>query len=205
MPLVLAPLLLLAAGKSQRTASPKGLISVGKRFWIEQQLASFAEAGGTWVRVVLGFHEALFRGSCPWLTDGWFEGLQVEAVSNPAPERGAFSSIKVGLAGREEAWFILPIDVPAPEREVWGMLLTALGSHWVAQPTFEGRGGHPILISKTFVESLRSSPDLSRLDHKIQALQESKRVRVPVPSAHVLRNLNTLADWSHFIARWPLN
>jgi len=195
----LPPLILLAAGSSRRTGSPKGLFRLADAFWIEAQLAAYAAAGGTQATVVLGFHAEAFFKSCPWLGAGEFEGLPVVTVHNPDPDRGPFTSLQTALAVTVAPCFILPIDVPAPQTAVWQALAISLHHSAATQPTFEGRGGHPVLVGRAFADHLRGLPADARLDEQLRSLPPPQRLRLPVDDERVVRNLNTPEDWATFL------
>ncbi len=188
-------LILLAGGQGSRFGAPKGLQSINGKLFIEWQLERFRAAGGLRTVVVLGFaHEEYQRRLAPSLAD---------FVVNPAPERGAFSSLLTGLetaaSGPGDAFFVLPIDVPSPSPEVWAALAApACGDFDVVQPVHAGRGGHPVRLSPAFGARLRqldvADPD-SRLDRQIQSLPRMRVFRHEVADPSIVANLNTLEAW----------
>lgn len=143
------PLILLAAGRSSRMGTPKGLLSWQGRLWIVNQLHGFREAGGREATVVLGFHREAYEESLPWLKAAVHrpvreEGLEVTAVVNPDPERGPFSSLQcaASVIVWKPAVFVLPLDVPCPEKEVWEKLTEIFRPPLSAViPRYQNRGG----------------------------------------------------------------
>ncbi|GAH22194.1 unnamed protein product, partial [marine sediment metagenome] len=77
-------------------------------------------------------------------------------VANTHPERGFFSSIQCGLQAlsstNQVGVFILPLDVPCPQKHVWELLALGLSSFKinVSIPEFNGKKGHPVLLSEDF-------------------------------------------------------
>src|SRR5437879_4674848 len=110
------PLILLAGGRSSRAGEPKGLMEIDGRPWIEHQLEAFAAIGARAI-VVLGYDADAYRAAldrCSFAVE-----IAVEIAINAAPERGPFSSLQEGARRARGAAFVLPIDVPCPERTVW--------------------------------------------------------------------------------------
>jgi CTP:molybdopterin cytidylyltransferase MocA len=91
-------------------------------------------------------------------------------VVNPAPERGQFSSIQVGLRdvlnrGRDAA-FLVPVDrppvLPATVRDLRTAFLAADTDVWAVVPEVLQEGtpvhGHPILIGRELMEQFLRAP-----------------------------------------------
>ena len=194
----LAPLVLLAGGRSARAGEPKGLIAVGGRPWIERQLEAFAACGGARAIVVLG-HDRDAYAALAWIDFARpfaYAGLGVEIAINAAPERGPFSSLVEGARRVAGAAFVLPVDVPCPRAGVWTALAGALASGAAAAiPVHAGRGGHPVLLGAPLVASCLAI-DPSSADARLDAvLRAAGAARVDVDDASIATNLNTPADW----------
>jgi molybdenum cofactor cytidylyltransferase len=195
--MALLSLILLAAGKSDRLGFPKPLITVDGVPLIAWQLRRFCAAGGSRAIVVLGYHADPIRPAIPQV-----DGLKVEVIRNPAPERGPFSSLQLALgalstlAPSGAGAFVLPIDVPGPGPAVWRQLAIAASARTPAViPTYEGHGGHPVALSATTCAALLQVPlsgEDARLDRQLARLGA---MRVPVDDPAVTLNLNTAGDW----------
>lgn len=199
-------MILLCGGKSSRMGEPKGLLSFAGETWLERQLIQFATYGKQAV-VVLGhdfgsYFQALhFLKKAEEHSYNW-NGMKLSVAVNTNPELGPFSSLQTGLGKLRTnvGVFILPIDVPAPEPEVWKRLqLEGDTRHLDACiPLFAKQHGHPAWLSHNFVLSLRKlSPESSqaRLDYQIHALPSSRKDYIPVRDSRVAMNMNTLADF----------
>lgn len=192
----LPPVVVLAAGRSSRLGVPKGLVVVDGRPWIEHQIEGVLTAGAARAIVVLGHDRERYAGVAAL-------ARRATVVVNPAPERGSFSSLQAGLAAiaPDEAAFVLPVDVPAASPPAWAALAAALttGGALAAVPA---GGGHPVLLSATFVARLRSldpaATDESRLDWQL-ALVGPAAARVPVQDGRVRLNLNAPEDWGRLV------
>jgi CTP:molybdopterin cytidylyltransferase MocA len=206
------PLVVLAGGRSARLGSPKGLVAIDGRPWLELQIERFVAAGGTHVVVVTGFDTAAYAHALAWFDDARAGtralGAHVTSCENPNPEAGPFASLVCGLAlcvDAPGAW-VLPIDVPLAsaktlEALVHALVVTAGAS--AALPTLDGRGGHPVLLAASFAERVRSIPrdtEYARLDWQLRALDASALIRVTVHDAEVCLNLNRSADWDRLRA-----
>src|SRR5581483_7705863 len=87
-------------------------------------------------------------------------------IRNPAPERGQFSSLQVGLQevlnrGRDSAMVTL-VDHPPPQPDTLAALVVAFSSRahgiWATVPEYQGTHGHPILIGREMMEALLRAP-----------------------------------------------
>src|SRR4051812_27701544 len=83
----LLPLVILAAGASDRMGSPKGLLSINGQPFLAWQLARYEAASGTTYKVVLGAAAKAYQERI----------LGLASVINPHPELGPFSSLQIGL------------------------------------------------------------------------------------------------------------
>ena len=81
--------------------------------------------------------------------------LGARVVINEDPSRGMSSSINAGFAGLDaEAAWLWPVDHPDVLATTLAALRAALGTHDIARPICEGRGGHPPLIKRAVFPAL---------------------------------------------------
>jgi molybdenum cofactor cytidylyltransferase len=187
---------ILAAGRSSRMGQPKGLVRLpggernDARPWITHQLDALPAEPSRRVVLVLGADRDLYLRAVPDLAS------RAVVVVNPDPDRGPFSSLQEGLAAATPGApvFVLPVDVPAPSPPVWEALDAAVRDGAAAAvPRFEGRGGHPVLLSPAFIAHLRARPPSSRLDEELRLLRDL--CHVSVTDRTVRLNLNAPEDW----------
>lgn len=123
-------------------------------------------------------------------------------VLNPAPERGQFSSLQVGLQevlsrGRDAA-MITHVDRPPPRSETLAKLVNAFDNRdrniWVVVPEFQGKHGHPILIGREMIEAFLKAPPTANA-RQVQHAHEPKVAHVPVDDLRVTLNFNTPEDY----------
>ncbi|OFZ72507.1 MAG: hypothetical protein A3K03_05390 [Bdellovibrionales bacterium RIFOXYD1_FULL_44_7] len=208
------PLIVLAGGQSTRMGIPKGLFFYDGEFWLDRQIKSYWECGLRELVVVLGYRFEEYQQKLSWSRfDEWFEyrGLQVVVTLNREPQYGPFSSLCCGLTFfhkniSTEGVFVSPVDVPCPDRKTFSLLKKTLAANtdvFVCRPKFEEKRGHPILLSRTFAETLLLSTvtdPSSRLDLKIQALDDKKCKDVDVDDKKILFNMNTPEDFANLRA-----
>jgi CTP:molybdopterin cytidylyltransferase MocA len=141
---------ILAAGASARMGASKPLLRLGGQRMVERVVGVFRAAGVRELLVVVGPAE-------PRLT-GVLDELRARWVRNPRPGRGMFSSVRVGvraLPAGLRAFFVHPVDMPLITPGTLRRLRGAAGDGVpVAHPTFEGRRGHPPLLSATLAPAV---------------------------------------------------
>lgn len=130
-------------------------------------------------------------------------------IANPAPARGQFSSLQVGLQkvlnrGRDAAMVTL-VDRPAPSLITVAKLRTAfeealLSGKWAVVPEYQGRHGHPIVIAREMITAFLMAPVTSTARDVEHANQERIEY-VSVDDPYVVANLNTPEDYAQITAK----
>jgi molybdenum cofactor cytidylyltransferase len=142
------------------------------------------------IAVVTGWRQAevaaLVRGTA-----------QVTLVDNPHFAAGMFTSVQAGLWTLDEATegvFVLPVDCPLVTPDVYRQLTAAFatdGARRSIVPTCGGRGGHPVLLSRSArMRALAAPPDSSLR----AVLREVEVRRFDLTDASILVDLDTPAD-----------
>jgi molybdenum cofactor cytidylyltransferase len=182
--------ILLAAGQSKRMGAFKPLLPFGDKTVIESCLDYIQQGGVETIVVVVG-HRA----------DEVREKLTGRSVifalnSDPASEMGA--SIAAGVHALPEickATLIALVDHPAVPPTVVSTLIKnwQQGSRLIV-PTWNGRGGHPVLVDLSF------KPELLNLDATggLRAFFDAHQTavaRVPVDSPFIARDMDTWDDY----------
>ena len=202
--------LLLAAGQSTRMGEPKALLPWHGIPLLEHQLSTLALADISPVMVVLGHQferlESLVRGRAG-----------VQCVHNPDFRHGKTTSIKAGLHALQGA---LDSSTP-PSSDVASVLVLSVdqprstdtirriieehhrppeagpldSSHRITVPTYDGKGGHPLVLSMSLMgELLEISEETQGLKAVVRRhLNETRRVGVDTPE--ILLDLNTPEDY----------
>ena len=183
---------ILAAGAGTRLGGvAKAMLKTRRGLTFLDQIAITARAAGLDRGVVVvgppfGAEVAAHAGT-----------LGLSIVENPEPERGMASSIALGFGALLEldaitaAW-LWPVDHPEVRVETLEALIAALGSHAVARPVVDGRGGHPPLIARALFAALArcdSEPDGARA-----VLARADRIDVAVADRGAIRDIDTLDE-----------
>ena len=182
--------ILLAAGQSKRMGAFKPLLPFGHKTVIECCL-DYLEKGGVDTLVVVLGHRA----------DEVREKLKERRVIfalNPDPNSEMGASIAAGLralSASSAATLIALVDQPAVPPVVISTLIETWqqGARLIV-PTWEGRGGHPVLVDLSF------KPELLNLDAAggLRSLFDAHRhevKRLPVNSPFIARDMDTWDDY----------
>ncbi len=185
---------ILAAGAGRRAGGPKAFLpfsdvttSVEETFLAH--VARVAREGGA--APIVAVVRPQDRDRAAAATPG------LALAVNPDPERGMLSSLRAGLDALAPVAGVLifPVDHPHVRPGTVGALLQAFDADpsTGAKPSFEGRGGHPVVLPWVLAESLPAADVPGGLGEALR--QAGARVAfVPVDDPGVLRNVNGLAD-----------
>ncbi|SYZ77426.1 nucleotide-diphospho-sugar transferases [Trichococcus shcherbakoviae] len=180
---------ILAAGRSARMAGNlKMTMDLNGRTVIERSIDSLSPFCSRIV-VVTGFHSEAVRESAGHCREVVF-------VHNADCEKGMFSSLKMGLGHTEgERVLILPGDCPFITHEVCEKLLQSKRD--IVLPAYQGKNGHPVLLSRRAIEGLLA-------DEHCQSLQEyicaNKAEIIAVDRPEILWDIDTPEDYVKSVA-----
>jgi molybdenum cofactor cytidylyltransferase len=182
--------ILLAAGRSQRMGAFKPLLPFGKQTVIEATIDYLRKGGVETIVVVLG-HQA-------HELQEHLKDRPVRFALNPDPDTAMTASIAAGIEKipASGATLVALADHPAVPPSVVSTLI----SQWqngskLLIPTWQNRGGHPVLID------LQYRAELENLDphHGLKAFFEAHRgdvKRIPVDSPFIARDMDTWDDYT---------
>ncbi|HSE16116.1 MAG TPA: nucleotidyltransferase family protein [Pyrinomonadaceae bacterium] len=181
--------ILLAAGRSSRMGAFKPLLPFGNKTVVECCIDYLREGGVEEIVVVLGHRADEIRQRISG----------VNFAINPDPDSEMGASIEAGIRAlpkTAQATLIALVDHPAvPATVVKELLDTWKSGARIVMPTWQGRGGHPVLVDLTF------KPELLNLSAAggLRALFEAHRndvKRLPVDSPFIARDMDTWDDYS---------
>lgn len=127
---------------------------------------------------------------------GHARSLGLRIAVNGEPARGMASSVAIGFAsiadGDAEAAWLWPVDHPDVRSESLRRLVAEIGEHEVAQPRFDGRGGHPPLIERAVWPRLAGCAALPGGARAV--IGAADVIAVPLDDAGVVSDIDTPED-----------
>jgi CTP:molybdopterin cytidylyltransferase MocA len=190
---------LLAGGEARRLGQPKGLVLVQGERLLMRQVKALAAAGVVDVALSLGANGGAYVDVWPELARDVvsyptpYGAVTLHVVADPRSRFGPFGSLVAGVMGLAlRDWqrvLVAPMDVPIAPQVVGA--LAGVSAEAVV-PRFEGKGGHPVLLTRELALSLTlRDPETSRLDVILRELPLRDRVDIVVEASEVVTNLNT--------------
>ena len=185
---------ILAAGASTRIGGrPKALLSISGGPAIARVVRVSREEGFV-PRVVVGPHAAAIRAALP--------APAPELVENAEWAQGRTGSVQKGLEGVDTETLVLlwPVDHPFVQAMTLRRLHEAaehdvMGAWFI--PTFEGLGGHPVLLRPSVFPRVRDLDPRVPLRTLIPEFGPQV-VRVPVPDPCVRANIDAEEDYRRY-------
>jgi molybdenum cofactor cytidylyltransferase len=195
---------ILAAGESSRMGRDKALLPWPPKTENSQGgpagtiLSSAIHAFSEFcdeVFVVAGKNEAALR------VVAYAEGASV--LTNPAPERGQFSSLQTGLQevpnrGRDSAMVTL-VDRPPASAKTLQTLVDAFQERghevWAVVPEHAGKHGHPILLGREMITAFLRAPATSNA-RDIEHAHQNRIHYVAVNDPLVTMNVDTPEEYA---------
>jgi len=189
--------LIPAAGKSTRMGRPKLTLPVGDRTVLEHTIGVLRAAAIEHIIVVVGPENpelaTLARRS----------GAYALLLDEQTPDMR--STVEKGLAWLEEHsnptardyWLLVPADHPTLEKGVVEESLAAstrLSAYTIFVPTFEGKRGHPTLISWKHAAGIRAFNKRRGINSYLRE-HNNEILEVSVGSPEILCDLDTPQDY----------
>lgn len=183
--------LILAGGRSSRMGRLKPLLPFAGSTVLECAIRTLTGAGLDEVVVVVGHEGERLRPAV--------ERLGVRCVTNPDHAQGMFTSVVAGvraLPPGAAGCLVLPADMPAVRSRTVRLLARVFGETGAAvvYPSFEGRRGHPPLVSARVFPSVLSSDGRGGL-HAVLESFAPQACAVRVLDEGVVLDLDTPADY----------
>lgn len=182
--------IILSSGFSERMGQPKALLKWDESTtFIEKIINEFIQAGSA--KIVCMINERI-EPFCKKMT----LPTNVEFIVNHHPERGRFLSILtgVGALGESNYCFIHNIDNPFVNVGLIKKLLAHKESGKWCSPVYNGKGGHPVLLSNTIINKIATVTDLNTTLRDI--LEQFPKISVSTDDENVLRNINTPEEYN---------
>jgi molybdenum cofactor cytidylyltransferase len=182
--------ILLAAGQSRRMGAFKPLLPFGNQTVIDASINYLEQAGIATIVVVLGHRAHDIRQH--------LKTRNVQFALNPDPSSEMGASIAAGVEALPDgiaAVLIGPVDQPAiPFSVVRTVIKKWSQGMRLVIPTWEGRGGHPVLVDMAFREQLGNLGREGGL-RDLFARHRDEVARLPVDSPYIARDMDTWDDY----------
>ena len=190
--------ILTAAGLSSRMKEYKPLLKWQQTTLIEYQIMSLFDGGVDEVLVVVGYNYQLIK---PYI-----ENTKATVVFNNRFDNGRTTSIIEGLkfvSNDTNSIMILGVDQPRNSVIINQLLDKHSSSDYlITYPSFDGRGGHPIIFSSILREELMLISETSSGIRLITEKYKEKINKVEMQEPLVRLDLNTSNEYSEAFARW---
>ena len=183
--------IILAAGRSSRSAIPKPLRSFGSEPWVVALARMWGKLGAS--RVL-----AVWNPAFPVPDEARFVGLHTIPI--PETDLGPLRSLQIAsshLRSPMPRIFITPIDCPPPDPAMTKLLTRSLGNHAAVHPEYRGKGGHPVLVARGLLTAIAAQdPARTRL---ADFLKLQGALRLPDDDPTVAMNWNDDASWQAWL------
>lgn len=163
--------------------TPKALLHVRGRTFLENILRTIAHAPIGHTVVVLGHHREVIERS-----------LSISnVVFNADYEQGMTTSIQAGIRALPpiiRGALLFLVDHPIVDAQIIDLLIANLAPNRIVLPVFKGRRGHPVLFAKEILDEILALPPSSGANLVVRR-DPSRIVEVEVDSAGVLIDIDT--------------
>jgi molybdenum cofactor cytidylyltransferase len=175
--------IVLAAGKSERMGSPKALLSISGRTFLENILDTISRTSIDATVVVVGHHRKEIEAAIKLKS----------VVFNPDYEKGMITSFQAGiraLSREASGAFLFLVDHPLVEPATVEVMIANLSPNRIILPTFQGRRGHPVLFSSEVLEEILALPSSEGANIVVRK-NPDRIVEVPVNAPGILVDIDT--------------
>lgn len=190
---------ILAAGLSTRMGQMKALLPIGELTTLEHSVNLFKNAGISKIYVVTGYQREELLELIQKLAV-----QSVEEIYNLNYKKGMFSSVQsvIQAMSRDyDAFFLLPVDIPLIELSTIKKMMAAfsLSAVKVIYPIYNGKRGHPPLISSELNDSIMNWDGTLGL-RGLLSQYEDFSLSIEVGDAAILSDMDTPEDYLKILA-----
>ena len=190
---------LLAAGESSRMGQSKPLLPWGSVPLVRYQVESLAQAGAAPIVVVLG-PTTLDAEACV------ADLSNVRTVVNHRAPEGKTTSVRLGVSiidADAEGILLLAVDQPRTPAIIRSVIdAHVAGNALVTHPTYDGRGGHPIVFHASLREELLAITEERQGIREVVGRRLDSLQRVELGDPMVRLDLNTHEDYQAAVERY---
>jgi molybdenum cofactor cytidylyltransferase len=183
--------IILSAGLSSRLKSFKPLLKIGKQTLTDRAISLFTRDEID-IYVVTGFCGAELKGHLTCHSN-------LTIIDNSEYREGMFSSVRAGLKGLKksyQAFFVLPVDIPLVRPYTVDRLIeeSKIQPAKIIYPVFQGKRGHPPLISSGFIPRILEFSEDGGLKAVLRQF-ENNSIECDVPDRFISEDVDTLDDY----------
>jgi len=186
--------IILSAGKSVRMGTPKPALKFDEsQTFIEHISFEYQQFGCKEIIIVLNKENHTFLNDLNIKLPS-----NCKIIINNHPEWHRFYSLKTGVKSLKEInyVFVHNVDNPFVNQEVLNELLNHSDKADYIVPEFEGKGGHPFLLSpKIILEITQTNKNEMHLK---DFLNQYSKLKIQVNEESILVNINTLEDYKKY-------
>lgn len=186
--------IILAAGKSSRMGQPKlKLLMPDGVSFLDHIVRQYLDVGCEQIILVVNAEDSRF------LTLDTVSKLDYRIVINEQPEKGRLFSLQKGINTTEGKgfFFIQNIDNPFASPNLLNLLYENRQKADLIKPVYNGKGGHPVLISEKIALDLLQLKDLTISLRDFLSSYPTQSVETD--NKNILVNINTREDLEKFI------
>lgn len=185
---------ILAGGNSNRMGFPKPWLIIDNSTFLEKIVRTYRNVGITNIVVVIN---QLFS-SGKWKDNIKLIEEYATIIENQDANNGRLYSIKLGLENASDSTysFIYNVDNPFVSESILKELQLNVLSNGVTIPSFNNKGGHPVIINKSVKEEIINNYKNYTTLKNVFSGYEKRYVNVKNHS--VLTNINTKEDYISF-------
>ncbi|MGE5380259.1 MAG: nucleotidyltransferase family protein [Methylocystaceae bacterium] len=179
----------MAAGYSSRTGSNKLLLDLGGKSVLERCLESMTP----WCSriIIVGGYRINELNSVLPSSDCW------EIIFNSSYSDGMFSSVIKGISRvRGDRFFLCPGDYPLVQMQTYAELLTV--EEPIVVPTYQGRAGHPVLITSRLIPDIVTGGYSSLRDF----IYTNNPFYLDTMDAGIRMDIDTIEDYDDIVSKF---
>ncbi len=188
--------IILSAGSSHRMGSPKALLKIGGKTFLQHIIESVDGEEIHHTIVVLGFGAEEIQKA--------LSGFNGTFVVNNEWSKGQLTSIIAGVRAAEQlnsdAVIICPVDHPKISSKLIKEIINAFyfSEKNIIIPAYQGKRGHPVLIAKKLFPKIYAAP----LEIGLRSVVHTNKndlFEVPTDEEGILLNIDTQEEYQKYI------
>ncbi|MBI4944864.1 MAG: NTP transferase domain-containing protein [Bacteroidetes bacterium] len=186
--------IILSGGKSERMNYPKAFLEIDGVTFLKKLIDIYKEMLS---EIVVVLNDELSQEK--WKNFSDTIDTECKIVLNHHSEKGKFYSLQLGVKKiTSEYCFIQNVDNPFVSSFTLNSLMKNKNPNGITVPMHNGKGGHPILVSKNVIEKISLTEDTKQ--HLKDFYWSFSIKTAEMGNDSVLMNINTLEEYEKFVA-----